>query len=317
MYPTDLHILSIGETLIDFIGDDISDSLSETHTFSQHIGGSATNLALNCAKLGLKTKLIAAVGDDDLGQHIIDAINSTGINSSGIKRIKGKKTSKIHISRSLDTPDFKPEREADFYIDSSQVLETDMAKAQIFHTTCFALSRNPAQSVILEKAKMAYDNGLKLSIDVNFSEKIWYNRDDAFSVLESYCQYNPLVKISSDDYKRLFGVFASKREVFNFFHNLGANFICLTKGKNGVEVSQKGEEISYFEALKIDKIVDSTGAGDAFWAGFLTAFLNKHDTTTCINYALHIAAVKLLKIGSLPKNVLEIVNNNFEGKIKF
>jgi len=307
MHHTDFQILSIGEALIDFIGDDISHSLSETHTFSQHIGGSATNLALNCAKLGLKTQLIAAVGDDELGQHIIDTINSTGINSSGIKKIKGKKTSKIHISRSLDTPDFKPEREADFYIDSSQVLESDLAKAQIFHTTCFALSRNPAQSVILKKAKMAFDIGLKLSLDVNFSEKIWDSRDNAFSVLKSYCQYNPLIKISSDDYERLFGKSVSKREVFNFFHNLGADFVCLTKGKNGVEVSEKGEEISYFEALKIDKIVDSTGAGDAFWAGFLTAFINKHDTSTCINYALHIAAVKLLNIGSLPENVLEIV----------
>ncbi|MDC1470060.1 hypothetical protein N8341_02500 [Flavobacteriaceae bacterium] len=46
------------------------------------------------------------------------------------------------------------------------VTSSDMSKAQIFHTTCFALSRNPAQSVILEKAKIAFNLGLKLSIDV-------------------------------------------------------------------------------------------------------------------------------------------------------
>ena len=309
MYHTDLQILSIGEALIDFIGNDISDSLSNTHTFSQHIGGSATNLALNCAKLGLKTHLIAAVGDDKLGQYIIDTIESTGIKSSGIKRIMGKKTSKIYISRSLRTPDFKPERESDFYIDESQVLGSDMTKAQIFHTTCFALSRNPAQSVILEQAKIAFNLGLKLSIDVNFSRKIWDSRDSAIRILKLYCQYNPFIKISTDDCERLFGKHVSKQQVFEFFHNSGVEFICLTKGKNGVEVAQKGKEILYFEAIEIDKIVDSTGAGDAFWAGFLTSFVKGKNTNSCIEYALHVAAVKLINIGSLPENILDIVSD--------
>lgn len=307
MYEKELQILSIGEALIDFIGDDISDSLSKTQTFSQHIGGSATNLALNCSKLGMKTQLIASVGDDEFGQHIIDAINLTDVNTSAIKQIKNKKTSKIYISRSVSTPDFKPEREADFHIDRSQISKSEIARAKIFHTTCFALSKNPSQSVILENAKIAFDLGLKLSLDVNFSQKIWHSRETAISVIKSYCQYNPLIKISSDDCERLFGESVSKQEMFNFFHNLGVDFVCLTKGKNGVEVSQNGKEIIYFEAVKIDKIADSTGAGDAFWAGFLTAFVKNQNTESCINYALNVAAVKLINIGSLPNDILDII----------
>ena len=96
MYKTELQILSIGEALIDFIGDDISDSLNKTQSFSKHIGGSATNLALNCAKLGVSTQLIASVGDDEFGQHIIDTINLTGVNTSAIKQVKNIKS--IHKS---------------------------------------------------------------------------------------------------------------------------------------------------------------------------------------------------------------------------
>ena len=83
----------------------------------------------------------------------------------------------------------------------------------------------------------------------------------------------------------------------------------MTKGKNGVEVAQKGKKILYFEAIKIDKIVDSTGAGDAFWAGFLTSFVKGKNTNSCIEYALHVAAVKLINIGSLPENILDIVSD--------
>jgi len=307
MYKTELQILSIGEALIDFIGDDISDSLNMTQSFSKHIGGSATNLALNCAKLGVSTQLIASVGDDEFGQHIIDTINLTGVNTSAIKQVKNKKTSKIYISRSLSTPDFKPEREADFYINASQISKSEIARAKIFHTTCFALSKNPSQSVILENAKIAFDLGLKLSLDVNFSQKIWHSRETAISVLKSYCQYNPLIKISSDDCERLLGNHVSKHEMFDFFHSLGVDFVCFTKGKNGVEVSQKGKEIAYFEAVKIDKIADSTGAGDAFWAGFLTAFVKNQNTNQSINYALNVAAVKLINVGSLPNDILDII----------
>ena len=60
-----------------------------------------------------------------------------------VKNKIAKKTSKIYISRSLSTPDFKPEREADFYINTSQISKSEIARAKIFHTTCFALKQKP------------------------------------------------------------------------------------------------------------------------------------------------------------------------------
>ena len=79
--------------------------------------------------------------------------------------------------------------------------------------------------------------------------------------------------------------------------------ICLTKGKNGVKLSNVNSGILFQEAFKIDHIEDVTGAGDAFWSGFLFAILNKLDFYECITIAQKLASIKLQNIGTLPENI--------------
>jgi fructokinase len=148
-----------------------------------------------------------------------------------------------------------------------------------------------------------------LSIDINFSERIWPNREEAKQVLKEYLSYNPLVKLSEDDCFRLFAEVKSKEFIFQYFHELGANTICLTKGKNGVVVSDAKEGLLYQEAIPLDEIKDTTGAGDAFWTGFLYAQLHEYDLTTSITIAQKLAAIKLQNIGKLPDNleILELI----------
>ena len=56
-------------------------------------------------------------------------------------------------------------------------------------------------------------------------------------------------------------------------------------------------------AVKISKVLDSTGAGDAFWAGFLSAYLKNKDVNKCLETGLDIAALKLQTLGRLPVNL--------------
>jgi fructokinase len=68
----------------------------------------------------------------------------------------------------------------------------NIRKCKNFPTTCFALSQNPARQTILEKATLASKLGLQLTIDINFSEIICTNSDEAASVSPSYLKSNPL-----------------------------------------------------------------------------------------------------------------------------
>lgn len=298
-----IDILCVGEVLIDFIGHQSEVLINQTRDYHRYLGGSPTNVALNSARLGLKAAMVATVGNDGFGDYVFKRLNEAGVNTNYMKIIEHKPTSVIFVSRSQDTPDFICYREADTEILENQITTDVLKQTTIFHTTCFALSKKPAQTTIIQKAEEAFNLGSKLSIDVNYSEKIWSNREEALKIIKHYCSFNPLVKISEDDISRLFNASLPHHQIFNFFHDLGVDIVCLTLGSKGVKLSQKNKEIIELPAIEIEKVMDATGAGDAFWSGFLFAYINKKPIKKCLEIALKLAALKLQNVGRLPDNI--------------
>ncbi|MFB0910457.1 MAG: carbohydrate kinase [Flavobacterium sp.] len=298
-----IDILCVGEVLIDFIGHQEGVLINETRDYHRYLGGSPTNVAMNSTRLGLNATMVAAVGDDGFGSYIFEKLSDVGVNTSHITTLDNKSTSVIFVSRSEGTPDFIPFRAADCCIYEEQISTEILSKTKIFHTTCFALSKNPAQKTILKKAKEAHDLGCKLSIDINYAKKLWKSQKKAFKVIKNYCQFNPLIKISEDDMLRLFEKELPHEDIFQFFHDQGVETVCLTLGSKGVKLSQKGKGITQMPAIKIDKVMDSTGAGDAFWSGFLFAYIKKKTIDECLDIALKLAALKLQNVGRLPDNI--------------
>jgi fructokinase len=298
-----IDIISIGEIVIDFIGHEMNRSINRTKDYHRYLGGSPTNVAVNASRLGLNALLVATCGEDGLGDYLIRKLKSNKVLLDSIQRSQIHPTSVIFVSKSTETPDFIAYRQADCQIEVQQLPDAVLANAKIFHTTCFALSQNPARTTILNRAKKAKELGLKLSIDVNFSEKIWPNRDEAITVLKEYLSNDPLVKLSEDDCYRLFAEQKSEDFIFDYLHGLGATTICLTKGKNGVVVSDKSKGKIRQNALEINEIKDTTGAGDAFWTGFLYAQLQNYTLEESITIAQKLAAIKLQNVGRLPDNI--------------
>ncbi|MGZ9676829.1 carbohydrate kinase family protein [Flavobacterium sp. GNP001] len=298
-----IDILCVGEVLVDFIGHQEGVMINETRDYHRYLGGSPTNVAMNATRLGLNTIMVATVGNDGFGTYIAERLNEVGVNTNHLSVLDDKSTSVIFVSRSEGTPDFIPYRSADCCIYEQQITKDILANTTIFHTTCFALSKNPAQKTILKKAQEAYDLGCKLSIDLNYASKLWKSQKKAFKVIDAYCQFNPLIKISEDDMLRLFEKELPHEEIFKFFHDKGVDTVCLTLGSKGVKLSQKGHQIIQMPAIKIDKVMDSTGAGDAFWSGFLFAYIKEKSTQECLDIALKLAALKLQNVGRLPDNI--------------
>lgn len=298
-----IDVLCVGEILIDFIGHQQNVLINETRDYHRYLGGSTANVAMNSARLGLKSTLVATVGNDGFGEYIFKRFEELGISSKNIKKLEEKSSSVIFVSRSQGTPDFIPFREADNVITENQIPKELLLNSKIFHTTCFALSKDPAQTTILKKAKEAYNLGCKLSIDLNYAKEIWQSREEALEVIKTYCSFNPLIKISEDDMFRLFEKKLQHQEIFEFFHDLNVDIVCLTLGGKGVKLSQKGAKIIQFPAIKIEKVLDTTGAGDAFWSGFLFAYIKEKNIEDCLQVALKLAALKLQNVGRLPDNI--------------
>lgn len=299
----DIDILCVGEVLIDFIGHQSGVQINNTRDYHRYLGGSPTNVAMNSVRLGLKSVLVATVGNDGFGEYIFERLSEVGIVTDYVKQIDYEPTSVIFVSRTDGTPDFIPFRKADYCISEDQLSKEILSKTNMYHTTCFALSKKPAQTTILKKAEEAFNLGCKLSIDVNYAKKLWDSQEEALRVIKSYCKFNPLVKISEDDMLRLFEQKLPHEDIFNFFHSEGVDTVCLTLGSDGVKLSQKGKEVIQLPAVKVDKIMDATGAGDAFWSGFLFAYIKEMPIDKCMGIALKLAALKLQNVGRLPDNI--------------
>jgi len=298
-----IDILCVGEALVDFIGHQNGVQINNTRDYHRYLGGSPTNVAMNSARLGLNSTIIATVGDDGFGEYIFERFSEVGVDTSHIMKIKDKATSVIFVSKSEGTPDFIPYRQADYCISEDQISTELLKETNIFHTTCFALSKRPAQTTILKKAEEAFNLGCKLSIDLNYAKKLWGSREEAVAVINAYSKYNPLIKISEDDMLRLFEKQLPHEEIFEYFHYQGVDIVCLTLGSKGVKLSQKGKEVITLPAIKIENVMDVTGAGDAFWSGFLFAYIKEKPVEKCLEVALQLAALKLQNVGRLPDNI--------------
>lgn len=290
-------IICAGEILMDVIGTSYSNQIASTDTFHIYPGGSSANLASNLSLLGNKVALIASVGSDDLGKLLLSNIKNNGVSDEFINSIDAPSTM-ILVTKSKQVARFEAYRSADIQLHTSQVDIKKIKDAKIFHTTCFGLSKKPARNTILTCAQAAVENDVQLSIDLNYAKKIWPKRKKALTIIQDYLAMNPLVKCSEVDYERMFKKSsADPKLVIDTFLQMGAKQVCYTIGAEGCWVADSQNE-TYLPARKV-KIADTTGAGDAFWSGYLTAWLKNKNIVDCAKAGRSMAELKLKKVGQL------------------
>ena len=297
-----IDLLSVGELLIDMISTDFADSMDAVESYRRIVGGSPANLAMNMKRLGNNSGLISSIGKDGFGDFLMGYVRNLGLNTEGVVQVADVPTTLILVTRSKSVSDFEAYRGADTYILPTQVSDAVLSNAAIFHTTCFALSLNPAQSTILDAASRATALGCKLSIDVNYAQKIWKNNAEAREIVAKYVSHGAFVKCSEVDWERLYGEKLTDPEAAAaHFLSLGAGEVCVTLGGDGCFVANR-EGGHFLAARKVD-VKDTTGAGDAFWSGYLTARLDGHSLINAAKAARRMAEIKIGHFGPLPSTV--------------
>lgn len=297
----DFDIFCAGELLVDFISSGFAESLDEAKTFERHMGGSPANLCMNMARLGNRTSLAASVGNDDMGSFLLEFVKKTGVDSTYLHQVAAP-TTLILVTRTKTVANFEAYRLADAMISQAQIPLKRLKQSAIFHTTCFALGKKPAQTNILKAARLAEKHGCQLSIDANYASKIWPDQAKAQKIVAEFCNLGAIVKVSEVDWERLYGSpFADAKTAAGHFIGLGASLVCVTMGGDGAYVSDKhaGE---FLPARKVD-VRDTTGAGDAFWSGFLTAWLDGHSPIECAKAGRCMAELKIGAFGPLSNTV--------------
>lgn len=291
----EIQFLAIGELLADVITIDYSESLAQSKTFQILQGGSSANVAANLRWLGKNAELVAVVGDDGIGKFLLSEVITAGISGRYVQVTGAFPTSIVLVTKSRGTPDFIAYRSADTQI--SFVDDSLIAASKIIHTTAFALSKDPARTNIITAFSHARKYNKFVSVDWNFSPLIWRN-DNGKAVFEHLMKMQPLLKISMDDISRFAGI-DDAVEAMKFLDGFDHTAVCLTCGKEGVYYKSQTTSWQHAPAIPIEDIKDATGAGDAFWAGFISAFIDHVAIDDCVLQGLKIASEKIQKHGPL------------------
>jgi sugar/nucleoside kinase (ribokinase family) len=251
-------------------------------------GGSAANTAAALAQLGTETAFIGKVGSDEFGKKFISEIQKTGANFLQNKS-HHKATAKSFI---LVTPDAQRTM-CTFLGCASEIDEFDIdekafAGASILYLEGY-LWDTPKTILALKKA---------ISCAKKHGAKVAFSLSDSFCVARHKKDFLQLIKNDLDL------VFANEAEALELAPNFAEVFAqnknlvaVVTKSEKGCEIfaDQKSVQIA---AEKIEKLVDTTGAGDAFAAGFLHGLMNEFDLKKSAKFGNFLAAKIIQKFGA-------------------
>lgn len=284
----DIDVLTIGELLVDMISADYGDNF-ESSTYNRYFGGSPSNIAINTKRLGINSLVASCVGSDGLGKFLISKLVEVGIDTSCVAVVKNP-TSIVLVTKSKATPIPIFYRDADYHLPYSKGLDTALKNCKIMHFSCWPISKEPSRSTIEQSIEQARNNGALICFDPNYHPMLWGKNEEGIEYVKSIIGKVDIVKPSEDDAERIFGKDSNENQVKKFL-NLGAKLVIMTLGQEGALVSN-GIETIMMDTLARE-VVDTTGAGDAFWSGFYTAIVKGYTLKEALQLGFAVSAYKL------------------------
>ncbi|MGB9643090.1 MAG: carbohydrate kinase family protein [Candidatus Ratteibacteria bacterium] len=256
-----------------------------------HIGGCASNTAVVAKKLGCDVSVIGKIGEDALGEFVLNALRKEGIEVSKVRIEKGITTSGTAV---LVFPD--GERSFLHSIGANRRFSVEdvdfdyLKNFSIVHVAGIFLLPGLEDEKLETLAKKVKGIGKILSFDT-----AWDSTGRWLPVIENSIQYVDYFFTSLEE-ARMLSRKDDYREMAEFFLALGAKNVCIKMGPDGSYVTD-GKQSQFFPALKVNAI-DSTGAGDAYVAGFLTGLLKGYSFLKCGLIANTTGAMSVTAVGA-------------------
>ena len=263
-----IHIAALGEILIDYTP--LPDSDAGMSVFEQNPGGAPANVLACAARLGRRTAFIGKVGDDIQGRFLADTLRRTGIDTRALRVDKTAFTTLAFVKldeRGERSFSFARKPGADTQLTSAELDRELIAGCGILHFGSLSLTDEPARSATLEAVQLARRSGAIIAYDPNYRPLLWPDRATAMRQMQAPLPLVDLLKVSDDEIVLLTDCSGPEDGARRLIEQ-GLRCVVVTIGSSGALVATR-EGCAMVPGFPA-KVVDTNGAGDSFWGGFLT-----------------------------------------------
>ena len=313
-----LDLICLGRVAVDLYGQQIGARLEDMGTFSKYLGGSSGNVAYGTARQGLKSSMLARVGDEHMGRFLREELQRVGVDTSHLITDKERLTALVILGiKDEDTFPliFYRDNCADMAITADDIDEQYIASARCLAITGTHLSHPNTREAVLTALRYARKHGVKTAIDIDYRPVLWGLTtlgDGETRFIESGQVTEQLQEVlglfdlivgteeefhiaggSTDTVEALKAV----REVSN------AELVC-KRGPLGCsvfsdEIPSDLDDGITVEGVRVD-VLNVLGAGDAFMSGLLRGYLNNEGWEKACAYANACGALVVSRHGCAP-----------------
>ena len=258
-----MDIICMGEMLIDFTPG------KEERSYICNPGGAPANACIAIARNGLETGFLGRLGNDDFGKLLKSTLEQDGVQVLCPELTDEAVTTLAFVTlyeggeRSFT---FVRKPGADILLDKSDIDEEVIKTTKILHSGSVGMSANPSRDAHFYAMDLAKKHGKLVSYDVNYRNMIW-SFEECKEVVDQVFPYVDLLKVSDEELDFVGG----EENIPALMKEHGISVVIETLGSKGAKYFFADKE-GVVSGHKV-KAVDATGAGDAFWGGFLSKLL--------------------------------------------
>ncbi len=294
MAEREYDLLAMGRSSIDLYANEVGAPFTEIKSFAAYVGGSPTNISVCARRLGLRTALLNAVGEDLVGDFVTSFLDKEGVETRFGVRKPGRRTSAFLLG--IEPPDrfpIVPYRDncADLELTIDDVLASPVAESRALLLTGTGLSRQPSRDATLFAAARAHSSGTKVVLDLDFRPELW---PDVRAYGVAFRSIIPLVDVvigTWDEVKAAVLVGRAsdpcaptpdmsaghgEAEAIEAALAAGLETLIVKRGARSTLVHARGGEVVEVPTFEVE-VLNVLGAGDAFAGGFLYGYLKGWD----------------------------------------
>lgn len=259
-------------------------------------GGSAANAMKALAHEGVEVAFIGKVADDGNGHFFVDALMGEGVNTDSVVIVgqNGAATQILHTGTATTFVSPDGERTFATCLGVSGTLEPEDIKPEaldgydILYVEGYLVQNH---ALIRRAMQEANSRGMQVALDLASYNVVEQEREFFAYLVEEYVD----ILFANPEEATAFTGLPPREAVANLADEVALAVVKL--GSDGA-VAQMGEELVFRPARKVDHVVDTTGAGDFFAAGFLAAYVKGQDLAHCLDDGAALAAKVIQVMGT-------------------